>query len=368
MNIVRIDREAIRRNYQALKVQVGNETQIMAVIKADGYGHGMLEMATTLAAAGARHFAIASVEQGIALREAGITAKIVVLLGGRAEEIPAMVRHGLEPALFDADQFAEFAAVARQLSGRLAVHLKLDCGMGRLGFKPEEARAWSEKIQSARGLELVGVMSHFPSADDDLALTLQQNEVFGRCVAQVRASGAQVQAHIANSAATLRGRPFSWDLVRPGLALYGCYPSADPLWRRTPLVPVMSVASTIVQVEDAPADKGISYGHINRTRRPSRLAVLPIGYADGFLRSLSGGVGQVLIRGQRAPIIGRVCMNVTVVDVTDIPAARRGDEVIILGRQGNDEISAEEMAGWMGTISYEVLCLFGKSMKRHSIN
>lgn len=368
MNIVRIDRQAMRCNYQAIKAQVGSQAQVMAVIKADGYGHGMVEMATTLQAVGVSHFGVATVEQGIVLRQAGITGCLVILLGGTAAEIPAMQSHSLEPVIFDADQFGEFSAVVAHLPSKLSVHLKVDCGMGRLGFKPEEAFAWSEKIQAAAGLELVGIMSHFPSADVDLELTQRQNVVFGRCVKAVRANGAKVKAHIANSPATLLGQEFYWDLVRPGLALYGCYPSSGPQWQRTPLVPVMTVASTIVQVEDAPVDKGISYGHIEKTRRPSRLAVLPIGYADGFLRSLSGGVGQVLIRGRRAPIMGRVCMNVTVVDVTDIPEACRGDEVIIMGRQGNEQITADEIAAWMGTISYEVLCLLGNNIPRQYIN
>lgn len=368
MNVVRIDRQAILRNYQAIRAQVGSQAQVMAVIKADGYGHGMVEMATSLQAAGARYFGVASVDQGIALRQAGINGRLVVFLGGAGEEISAMYTYSLEPVIFDGDQFAEFSAAAATLPGSLAVHLKVDCGMGRLGFKPEEAFAWSEKIHNAPGLKLVGVMSHFPSADVDGELTRSQNEIFGRCVETVQASGAKVMAHTANSAATLRGREFYWDMVRPGLALYGCYPSADPQWQRTPLVPVMTVASSVVQVEDAPADKGISYGHLDKTRRPSRLAVLPIGYADGFSRLLSGGIGQVLIRGQRAPIMGRVCMNVTVVDVTDIPGARRGDEVIIMGRQGNDQISADEIAAWMGTISYEVLCLLGNNMPRQYIH
>lgn len=368
MNVVRIDREALRRNYQAIKAQVGGQTQVLAVIKADGYGHGMLDAARILQAAGSRHFAVATVEQGIALRQAGITGRLVILLGGMAKDIPAMQNHRLEPVLFDRDQFSEFSTALSTSSSRLSVHLKVDCGMGRLGFPPQEVFAWSEKIQGIAGLDLVGIMSHFPVADEDLELTLHQNEIFAQCVERVRASGAKVEAHIANSAATLRGRDFYWDMVRPGLALYGCYPSSDPQWQRTPLLPVMTVASTIVQVEDAPVDKGISYGHIERTKRPSRLAILPIGYADGFLRSLSGGVGQVLVRGQRAPIIGRVCMNVTVVDVTDIPEARRGDEVIIMGCQGDEQITADEIAAWMGTISYEVLCLLGNSIRRQYIN
>ncbi|MEN8257461.1 MAG: alanine racemase [Thermodesulfobacteriota bacterium] len=368
MNVVRIDREALRRNYQAIKAQVGSQAQVMAMIKADGYGHGMVEMATVLQAAGVRHFGIATVEQGIALRQAGINAALIVLLGGTASEVEAMHTYSLEPVIFDSAQFTEFSEAAGKLSGQLPVHLKVDCGMGRLGFKPEDTFAWSEKIQATAGLELVGIMSHFPSADGDLELTRQQHEIFSRCVETARTSSAKIKAHIANSAATLRGRDFYGDLVRPGLAIYGCYPSADPQWKRTPLLPVMTVASTVVQVEDVPVDKGISYGHVDTTKRPSRLAILPIGYADGFLRSLSSGVGQVLIRGQRAPVIGRVCMNVTVVDVTDIPDVRRGDEVIIMGRQGNEQITADEMAAWMGTISYEVLCLLGNNIQRHYIN
>jgi alanine racemase len=363
MNSVRIDRQALRANFQAIKAGLASHTELMAVVKADAYGHGMEETAATLHAVGARHFAVATVEQGMALRRAGIAGAILVLLGGQAAEVPAMLRHNLETVIFDSDQFAEFRAAVGTGPGRLAVHLKLDCGMGRLGFKPEEAGIWSARIQAVPGLRLVGIMSHFPSADVDLALTRRQNEVFGGCVAAVRAGTPGVTAHIANSAATLCGEEFCWDLVRPGLALYGCSPFAGSL-APCPLAPVMSVASTIVQVEDAPADKGISYGHLNRTTRPSRLAVLPLGYADGYMRSLSGGVGQVLIRGRRAPIIGRVCMNVTVVDVTDIPAARRGDEVIVMGRQGDQQITADEIAGWMGTISYEVLCLFGSGMAR----
>lgn len=368
MNSVRIDRQAIRRNYQALAAQVGGQAQIMAVIKADGYGHGMVEMATILQGVGASYFAVATVEQGVLLRQAGIRGRLVVLLGGMAAEISAMQTYALEPALFDADQLAQFQAAAARLPAPLPVHLKVDCGMGRLGFNPAEVGAWSKKLRAARGLELAALMSHFPSADGDLQLTRRQNEVFGRCLETVRSHHAGVKAHIANSAATLLGRDFHWDLVRPGLALYGCYPSPDPQWRHTPLVPAMTVATTLVQVEAAPAHKGVSYGHLDRTSRPSRLGVLPLGYADGFSRSLSGGVGQVLIRGRRAPVMGRVCMNVTVVDVTDIPGACRGDEVIIMGQQGNDQIRAEEIAAWMGTINYEVLCLLGNTMPRHYFN
>ncbi len=368
MNTVRIDRQALRRNYQAIQTHVGSQAQVMAVVKADGYGHGMLETAKVLEAAGVRDFGIATVEQGIALRQAGIKAKLVILLGGKASEVEAMHSHKLESVIFDADQFVEFVKAAVSLPGKLAVHLKIDCGMGRLGFNPEDCLVWAEKIKATSGLELVGLMSHFPSADEDEELTRQQNEVFGRCVNKVRTSGMKIKAHIANSPAILRGKDFFWDLVRPGLALYGCYPNADSKWKQTPLEPVMTVASTVIQVEDAPAEKGISYGHIDKTKRPSRLAILPIGYADGYLRSLSGGVGQVLIRGKRAPVIGRVCMNVTVVDVTDIPEVRRGDEVIIMGSQGKEQISADEIAAWMGTISYEVLCLLGNNIKRQYFN
>lgn len=368
MNVARIDRRAFCRNYQALQTRVGGRAQVMAVIKADGYGHGMVELAVSLQAVGADCFGIATVEQGVVLRRAGVTGRLVVFLGGAASELETMQAHGLEPALFDADQFHQFAAAAATLPAPLSVHLKVDCGMGRLGFQPEDTDFWCRKIAAAPGLKLVGVMSHFPSADFDAEITRSHNRLFGRCVEKIRAQGLEVEAHIANSAATLRGQEYHWDLVRPGLALYGCYPSADPGWRQTPLEPVMSVVSTIVQVEDAPADKGISYGHIDKTRRPSRLAVLPMGYADGLSRHLSGGVGQVLIHGCRAPIMGRVCMNVTVVDVTDIAAVRRGDEVVVMGCQGDERISADDIAAWMGTISYEVLCLFGNSLPRLYIN
>jgi alanine racemase len=201
-------------------------------------------------------------------------------------------------------------------------------------------------------------MSHFPCADlKELEGTRAQNELFGKIVAEISDPSTPCPAHIANSAAVMRTPELHWDMVRPGLSLYGCYPS-DQCYDMLTLQPVMTFRTEVIQVKDVPAGFGISYGHTHVTSRPSRLALLPVGYNDGYLRSLSNRA-QVLVQGRRAPQIGRVCMNVTVVDVTDLPDVCPGDEVILMGRQGEEEITADEIAGWMDTINYEVLCLFG---------
>ena len=253
----------------------------------------------------------------------------------------------------------------------IGVHLKIDLGMGRFGILPAELSTFTTAIRKLPGVHLAGVLSHFPMADHDAEMTCRQNLEFIRLhevAGPLAESGHGVVAHIANSAAIMGCPASAHDLVRPGIALYGCYPAAAKAWvSPLELLPVMSFHTVVLQVKEVPAGYGVSYGHLHVTRRPSRLAVLPVGYADGYLRSLTGQA-QVLIHGRRAPVCGRICMNACVVDITDIPEAKVGDQVVLMGKQsgpaGTAEISAAEVATWMKTIHYEVLCLFGNSNQR----
>ena len=353
MNSVCIDLQALCRNTEIVQEKIGTSCQLMAVVKADGYGHGMVEVAATLQDVGLSCFGVGTAVEGQCLRQNGIIARIVVLSGGCDLDIDLLMQYRLEPVVADHSQLIR---LQRDIQVALPVHVKVDCGMGRLGFSPQEMVQVCADI-SKSSLVLAGVMSHFPVADEDVELSRKQAELFGQTVKRIRASGCMCTAHMANSAAVLGGMA-AHEMVRVGLALYGYTPSNHPQFKGVFLEPVMRVKSTVLQVKPVSAGTGISYGLTQQTRRDSILAVIGIGYADGFPRSLSG-CGQVLIGGQRAAIIGRVCMNMIVVDVTDIDAVSCGDEVVVVGRQGDGEISATEVAGWAGTINYEILCALG---------
>lgn len=372
LNRVEIDLAAVQANYRAVCDTVGPGVRVMAVVKADAYGHGMVAVAQALRACGASTFGVAEVEEGVALRRAGITGDIVVLLGGPAAAVPEMLEHRLTPVVFDRESLAALSDQARARNGIVEVHLKVDVGMGRLGIMPGEVEGFVQELHSLPGLRLTGVLSHLPAADDSgaVARTATQLDRFQQVLAGLAQENVPVPlTHIANSAGLLYHHSARLDMVRPGISLYGCYPDGingagrdlRPLLR-----PVMRFATRVLQIKTVPADSGISYGHTFVTERPTRLAVLPVGYDDGYLRSLSNRA-QVLVRGQRAPVRGRVCMNACMVDITDLEGGeeiRPGEEVVLMGQQGQEEISADEIAGWMGTISYEVLCLFGSRNRR----
>jgi len=356
-NRVEIDLAALRHNYLALRQLVDPRVGLLAVVKSDAYGHGLRKVAGALSLAGASCFGVADVEEGVRLRQAGITGEIVILLGGRTGSIADLLANDLTPVVFDREFLSELAAAANE-AGRVApVQLKVDTGMGRLGVMPEELPAYLELLRESPAVRLTGVLSHFPLADAaDLGPTAAQNRRFTELLADV---AGEPLAHIANSAALLREEASHHDLVRPGITLYGCYPAADPALRdKVRLKPVMSFKSRVLQVKEVPPGYGISYGQLFITSRPTRLAVLPVGYDDGYLRRLTGRA-QVLIGGMRVPVVGRICMNACLADVTDLPAVAPGDEVVLLGRQGTEEITADELAAWQDTINYEVLCLFG---------
>ena len=361
LNRVEINLDALQTNYQAIKALVGPRVNVMGMVKSDAYGHGLLSCANTLSVAGAKVFGVAEVEEGVALRNGGISGEIIILLGAPPESFPELIKYDLTPVVYDLANLRILADLAESLGKTVPVHLKVDIGMGRLGIMPDEIHTFIKGLQGMKGVQLAGIFGHYPVADaEDPSRTLGQCNHFASLMHGIdRLLLPQTIKHTANSAALLQYPETHFDMVRPGISLYGCFPASGlTCFQSVTLKPVMSFKTSVIQLKQVPANYGISYGHRYITEKDTRLAVLPVGYDDGYLRRLSGKA-EVLIRGRRAPILGMICMNACMVDVTDIPEVLVGDEVVLMGRQGNREISAEQLAAWSGTINYEILCLFG---------
>jgi alanine racemase len=359
-----IDHSALRWNLRQIRSKVGAEVKILAMVKANGYGHGAAAVAQSLAAAGSDAFGVATLEEGAELRRAGIRTPIVVLAGVYPEQLEEFFDNRLTPVVHDLESLRQLDGIAAGRRETLNIHLKIDTGMGRLGLLPAEADGWIPQLKQLRALKIEGVFSHFSQAESvDGEYTGRQLEVFTRVLERLRAESIPVPlAHFANSAATITLPAAYFDMVRPGIMLYGVYPSAA-MAKQIELKRVLTWKTAILQLKNVPAGTAISYGQTFITRRESRIATLPVGYADGYPRSLSNR-GQALVCGQRAPVVGRVCMDLTMLDVTDIRNVRQGDEVVLLGRQGVAEISADEVAAWAETISYEILTSIGVRVPR----
>ncbi|MEA1934610.1 MAG: alanine racemase, partial [Thermodesulfobacteriota bacterium] len=317
-------------------------------------------------------FGVAEVEEGIILRQAGVSGEILILVGAPEDAFDEVVKHGLTPVVFDPATVKALSAHAERMNVKVGVYLKIDVGMGRLGIMPHEALSFISAMESINGVFLAGLLGHFPMADGpDHDKTLGMFKKFESIVSEIPNSGKNDQImHMANSAAIIRYPETHLDMVRAGISLYGCYPSdSEQDQMLMTLRPAMSFKTRVIQVKQVPKGYGLSYGHIYVTNRPSRIAVLPAGYNDGYLRKFSNRA-EVLIRGRRAPIRGRVCMDLCLADVTDLPGVTVGDEVTLMGRQESaddsykDEITANEVAGWLETNNYEVLCLFGNSNRK----
>ena len=363
-----IDHEALRSNLRQIRDKVGSCVKILCMVKANGYGHGATEISPTLARAGADAFGVATLEEAVQLREAGIQAPLIVLAGVFPAQLDTFVEHKLTPVVHD---LISLKALDRESSRRqvqLKVHLKVDTGMGRLGFLAAEADQWIAAIKQAESLHIQGVFSHFSHAESVQGdYTQKQLEIFKRVLGQLRSADVIPDlVHLANSAATITLPAAYFDMVRPGLMLYGVYPSPN-MKEQINLKPVLSWKTKILQLKNVPSGTSVSYGQTYVTERESLIATLPMGYADGYPRFLSNR-GEALVRGQRARIAGRVCMDLTMIDVTDIRNVRQGDEVVLLGRQGGAEISADEIAAWANTISYEILTSIGTRVPRIHYN
>ncbi|MEN8200552.1 MAG: alanine racemase [Thermodesulfobacteriota bacterium] len=365
-NQVTIEAGALCHNYRLLQQRADNGGRVLAMIKADAYGHGMNEVAAILADAGCRDFGVAELVEGVRLRKSGVVGNIFIFLGFARHDAALFFDYDLIPVIYDLESGSALSREAVKRKKEIVVHLKVDCGMGRLGVAPNEVRASVASLKEMEGIIFGGLASHFPRADEpEGSQTREQLASFANLVTELPQEDDLV-CHTANSGGILYFPDSHCDMVRAGISLYGYYPDGFAgigRERGEKLEPAMTFASQVLQVKTVPSGTGISYGHTFTTERETRLAVLPVGYEDGLSRALSNR-GEVLIRGRRARIRGRICMNLCMVDVSHMEDVQVGDRVVLLGSQGDEVITADEIADWMGSISYEVLCLFGNNNER----
>jgi alanine racemase len=356
---VEIDRAALLSNVYACRQLIGPHCRLLALVKGNAYGHGLLETATVLLAADIDMLGVEAVGEAVTLRAGGVTCPILLVGPIPLADISLLLSHRLTPLLVSPEQVQMVGEFARRAACGLDVHLKFDTGMHRQGIMREELPVLLDLLAKYPGLCVSGVATHLARADEaeQPEWTRRQLDRFHDMLATLAAAGIRAPSrHAANSAAALLWPETRLDMVRLGIMLYGFWPgpaveraSAEKLTLR----PVMTWKTRVAAVKTVPCGGSIGYGGSYVTTRASRIAVLPLGYYEGYGRSLSN-LGQVLIHEQRAPVCGRVSMNLMTVDVTDIPAVQPGDEVVLLGRQGTSAISAEELAAWLGTIHYEV--------------
>jgi alanine racemase len=343
---------------------VGEGCQILAIVKANAYGHGAVPITRTLMQAGVRRFGVATIEEGVQLREAGITHPIAVLGPILPSEIPPLVAYGLIPVIYELSMARELAAHVRGAAAPYPIHVKIDTGMGRLGFEADQFPGLFDTADLDQVLRLDGLMTHLADADSaDPAYTNDQLKRFHVALDKVAASGRTLPLiHMANSAGIIMHPATHFSMVRPGIMLYGYHtlPHGSP---PVDLRPVLSWRSTIALIRAIPRGGCVSYNRTFTAQRASRIAILPVGYGDGYSRRLSNR-GHILIRGRRLPVVGRVCMDMTMVDVTDAPDAEPGEEAILIGRQGSLAITASDLAAALDTIPYEILCSIGPRVPR----
>ncbi|TMA37880.1 MAG: alanine racemase [Deltaproteobacteria bacterium] len=355
---------ALRTNLRAARELVGPAVKVLAVVKADGYGHGAVAAARAFVEAGAAALGVSTVEEGAELRRAGVRGPVVVLGGAFPGEEGAVVAGDLEVAVWTRAAAEALAAAARAAGGTVGIHIKVETGMTRLGLDPADVAGFGAAIRGLAGLRMAGVFSHFASADAvDTASARAQIERFRAAVEALAAAGVRpAEVHLANSAATLSAPAAHFTMVRPGIMLYG-YAPARHLASRARLEPAMRLRTRVAQARRVAAGTPVGYAGTWVATRPSTIAVLPLGYADGYHR-LASNRAQVLVRGRRAPIAGRVCMDQTMVDVTDVGDVQAGEPVVLFGSQDGAAIAADEVGGWVDTIAYEVLTSVGKRVPR----
>jgi len=362
-----VDVDAIAHNASALR-DAAAPAQLCAVVKANGYGHGAVDVARAALAGGATWLAVALVEEGVALREAGIDAPVLVLSQPSPAGVEEAVASGLTPTLYTAEGVAAAASAATAATGLVDVHVKVDTGMHRVGAAPADALALVKAVEAAAGLRFAGLWTHFPVADepDKDAATEAQLERLANVAAELTAAGlAPPMLHASNSAGALAHPAARLDMVRCGIALYGyapCAPRGGPVELR----PALSLKARVSHVQRLPAGERISYGWRYQLAEESVIATVPLGYADGVTRALAAAEGQVLVAGKRRPIAGTVTMDQLMVDCGAGEVAV-GDEVVLIGRQGSEAIWADEWAGRLDTIAYEVLCGIGPRVPRVTV-
>lgn len=361
-----IDLDNFEHNFFTIKNKLSPGTKLCAVIKADAYGHGAVEIAKAALDCGVDYLAVALIEEALELRLSGIDAPILILGFTPREQFDKIVAYDITQTVYDVDSVSALSLTAKRLSKTAKVHIKIDTGMSRLGFQAIPSSIDEiEKIFKFEGIQVEGIFTHFAKAENDQDFTQEQFKRFREVVESIEDRGFRIPIkHVCNSAATQIYPSMHLNMARVGLILYGLLPSDDEKWRSFGLKPVMTVKSQISHLKPLKVGRAISYGGEFVTTRPSIIATIPVGYADGWSRKLSPR-GEVLVASQRAPIVGKICMDQLMVDVTEVKAdVKVGDEVVLMGKMVDEEILAEEIAEKVGTINYEIVCSLSRRVPR----
>jgi alanine racemase len=370
-----IDLDAIGHNVRNLKLMVKPPCEFMAVVKANGYGHGAVPVARQVLASGAERLGVARLHEAVTLRQAGIDAPILVFGYVHPSQVETLIDLDLTVTVFDFEMADHLSRAAKKCGQPVKAHLKTDTGMGRVGMiiprdlsdktALDRAVRAIEKTATLAFLDLEGIYTHFAVADArDKTYTNMQIDLFSSLVDRLETNGIHIKTcHAANSAGIIEFPESHFDMVRAGISIYGLYPSEEVDRKKVRLIPAMTLKSIVTGVRNVPKGFYVSYGMTHETPKATRLASVPMGYADGFSRRFSSN-GHMLVNGHRAPIVGRVCMDQTLIDVGNIPHVKPGDEVVVMGSQGNDVIDADELAERIGTINYEIVSALTPRVER----
>jgi alanine racemase len=368
LNRVEIDLSAVGHNFREAKRLAEPETAVFPVVKSDAYGHGLIPVAQALQEQGADGFLVSIMEEAVTLRQAGIWTPVILHLPESKRDAFEIVEFNISPVIYNFELIDALSRESRSRDRVVGIYVKVDTGMGRLGVSITDLPAILSYVRGKEGIKVLGLMSHLSCADGrDRGYTLSQVEHFNEAINIGRGLGFKLpQNHIANSAGLMAYPAARMNLVRPGIMIYGAYPGKD-MQEVTALRPAMTFKSKVIQVKKVPAGTSISYGRRYVTPEAKTIAVVPVGYDTGYSRSISNR-GEVLVRQKRAPVLGTVCMCLTIIDVSHIEGVAVDDEVVIFGRQGDQVISVDEVADRAGTISYDLLCAVGSRNPRFTVN
>jgi len=358
-----IDLGAIDFNYKQVKKLIGNNIHMMVVVKANAYGHGTVEVSRVLEKAGVDYLGVATTDEAVRLRDHGVNSPILILGSVLPEEAKVAMERNVTLTLCSDDLLDSIKKLNKQTNLKARVHVKIDTGMGRIGVWHEEALDFIKKVSHDKSFILEGIYTHFSSAGRDDFFTRYQIDSFEKLLVDIEKHWIKISMrHAANSIATVDFKRSHMNLVRPGLVIYGMYPK-HTFPKLIKLKSALTLKTKIVFIKDVPPGRSISYGRTHVTQKHTKIATLPIGYADGYERSLSNKA-DVLVHGQRAPVIGKVTMDQVLIDVGHIKGVKIGDEVVLIGKQGNEEIRAEKLARLAGTIAYETVCSISNRVPR----
>lgn len=362
-----IDLDKIAANMRTIKNFVGEKTKVMAVVKADAYGHGYLNVSKVMLENGADYLGVAFIDEAEQLRGHGITAPILILGYTSRHDMQRLVEHNVMPTIYQTEDAEYLSILAMEAKKSVKVHIKLDTGMNRLGFVGTDPQAVAEilKISRLPGIEIEGIFTHFSKADEtDDSYSEMQFERFCKVCEKLEHTGLHIPVkHVCNSAGLIKYKSMHLDMVRPGIISYGLYPSEEVDKNILKLTPAMSIKTVVTRIQYISKGEKISYGGIFTAPRRMKIATIPIGYADGYLRVLSNHA-RVIAGGGYAPVVGRICMDQCMIDVTDVNTMDVEDEVTVIGKEGENEVTVDDLAKLTGSINYELLCLIGKRVPR----